>query len=1384
MRAGISFHFPIHPSTGHSGRFDGTTAFRRFFVHIDLAYLYRLVARPLVWVILAVYFLFVVALVVVRYAVLPAIDDYRPGIERMVGRAIGASVTIGKIDAEWLGLHPSFELSGVQVSDPSGQPGLSLPRVSAILSWRSLLVLEPRLLRLQFDAPEVEARRDAQGRYWIAGWEVDPQARGGSREGLDWLLAQREVVVRGGRLRWNDALREAPPLEIANVAFVMRNAGRHHRAALRAEPPAALGSALDVRADLTHGWFTLDAADPQQWRGSLYVALDGVDLAGWRPWLDLPGEPRQGMGAVRAWVDYDRGRVRAGTAQLALRDLSVQFGPDLPPLDIASLAGRADLAPAAHGGYKLDLAGLDVSTRDGLALHLQRLAAAWTPGRQGMPPATQVEADGFDLTTGLRLADSLPLPGTLRKELADLRPAGRIEELRLGWQGPPTQPSAISGRARFSGLSIAAAPEPAVNDGHHPQRPGFTNLQGSIEMDGQGGRIDVAARDAVLRFPGVFAEPDLPMDVFNARAAARKGADGAWTVDVEHLDFSRRGVEGRFSGNWSSHGRGPAGTLDLRGTLVRADVREVYRYIPIVVGADVRAWLQHALVSGQAENVDVRVRGDLDTFPYGADKSGEFRVAGKVGGVTLDYLPEPLAQGDAWPRLEALVGDLVFDRVSMGVDVRSGRVRVDRSTTVDMGRTRAAIANLEHGPLLEIDGETRGAAPAFLAFVKRSPVGRMIDGALDEASASGNFVVPLSLRIPLDHHDADPGHGEVQVKGEVRLSGNDFALASTVPPFSQLTGTVAFDQHGIALRNVAGTALGGPVKLSGGPQPDGGDLLRAEGTASAAALGFWWQAPGMARLSGRTAYKTTVRILPGKMPTVLVESDLVGLAADLPAPLGKTAQEARPSRLEWSGTAATADQPGMDWFAGSLGPAVNLHVERDHAAGGAVAALRAAIGINRAATISGPGLSVSASLPEVDVDGLRKVAAEFEPPPGTAPGSGQGGGLSVPLNRLSLSTPVLRVHGRQLDKVSLYVVRQESGGNANWRADVESTQLAGRLSWAETRGGAGPNRLNARLSRLVIAGEDADRAGALDEAAVEDQDVPEIDLVAEHFELFGKALGRLEVLAQSSDRGREWRLRRLNVKNPDAELDGSGVWKLEAGAQAGGRRTMSLDAVLKLADTGKFLERMGVHGTMAGGSGSMSAQVSWRGLPYTLDLATLSGKVELSLDKGQFLKAEPGIAKLLGVLSLQSLPRRVTLDFRDIFSEGFAYDTIRAHASIANGVAHTEDFKMNGVNATVVIAGDADLARETQRLQVVVVPKLDAGAASLLYGLAVNPAVGLSVFLAQLLLKDPLSKVLAYQYEVTGTWADPQVAKVGSTKVDAAGKEPAPPVADPAAPHP
>jgi uncharacterized protein YhdP len=157
---------------------------------------------------------------------------------------------------------------------------------------------------------------------------------------------------------------------------------------------------------------------------------------------------------------------------------------------------------------------------------------------------------------------------------------------------------------------------------------------------------------------------------------------------------------------------------------------------------------------------------------------------------------------------------------------------------------------------------------------------------------------------------------------------------------------------------------------------------------------------------------------------------------------------------------------------------------------------------------------------------------------------------------------------------------------------------------------------------------------------------------------------------------------------------------------------------------------------------------------------TLSGKIQLDLQAGQFLKVEPGAAKLLAVLNLQALPRRLMLDFRDVFSEGFAFDGITGDATIDKGVLTTDNLKMRSISATVLLSGTADIGGETQNLHVVVVPEVNAGAASVVYGLAVNPVIGLGTFLAQLFLREPLMKAFTFEYQVTGPWKEPNVVKL------------------------
>jgi uncharacterized protein YhdP len=198
---------------------------------------------------------------------------------------------------------------------------------------------------------------------------------------------------------------------------------------------------------------------------------------------------------------------------------------------------------------------------------------------------------------------------------------------------------------------------------------------------------------------------------------------------------------------------------------------------------------------------------------------------------------------------------------------------------------------------------------------------------------------------------------------------------------------------------------------------------------------------------------------------------------------------------------------------------------------------------------------------------------------------------------------------------------------------------------------------------------------------------------------------------------------------------------------------------LDMADAGALLARFGMKDVIRHGRGRLEGDVDWRGSPLSLDYPTLGGQLHVDVGTGQFLKADPGLAKLLGVLSLQALPRRLTLDFRDLFSEGFAFDFVRGDVKIVDGRASTNNLQMKGVNAAVLMDGVADIAKETQNLRVVVVPQINAGTAALV-ATAINPAIGLGTFLAQWLLSKPLSAAGTQEFQIDGTWTDPNITKV------------------------
>jgi len=177
------------------------------------------------------------------------------------------------------------------------------------------------------------------------------------------------------------------------------------------------------------------------------------------------------------------------------------------------------------------------------------------------------------------------------------------------------------------------------------------------------------------------------------------------------------------------------------------------------------------------------------------------------------------------------------------------------------------------------------------------------------------------------------------------------------------------------------------------------------------------------------------------------------------------------------------------------------------------------------------------------------------------------------------------------------------------------------------------------------------------------------------------------------------------------------------------------------------------------GSASLAGTLSWNGSPFTLDYPSLNGSLKLDAAGGQFAKLEPGVGRLLGILSLQSLPRRITLDFRDIFSDGFAFDSITGQFAVARGVMETKDLQIQGPSAKVFMGGSVNLGAETQNLKVRVQPAV--GETLAVGAMIANPVAGAVAWVAQKILRDPLDQAFAFEYAVTGSWADPKVDKLG-----------------------
>jgi uncharacterized protein (TIGR02099 family) len=1347
-------------------------------LHISLRLATRLLEAAISLVVLG-YLLLALGLLTLRYAVLPNAQQFVPWLEQGATQALGLRVHIDTLQSRWSGLLPTLELRGLVIDNPQGQPALRFGLVQAQPSWKSLPRLRPVFEQIVVDGAQIGITRTDATHLDVGGIRFDLSAPGGdaAQRFADWLVTQDQILILHSQLTWTDRTHAAAPLLLRDVNVELRSSLLRHRAALRATLPASLGAPFEIRADFHQPLFAAHAADFARWHGQFWVDLPRVDLGALAAVVPLPPQLGAGSGALRAWLGVDTHyRLGQSTLLAALRDARLQLDPALPPLQLASLSGRLDGSPLP-GGLQFKLTQLQLATTDGL--RLDPLDASFsTQSAPGSGSSGSLGTSGVDLRQLAALALRLPLPADWRQRLLALQPQGRIGPLQASWQTAAgstadTLPETYKLQATFKGLGWSASNPiptslPAIASGLPPGLPGLHGLNGSLQADEGGGRAQLAMPGGSVELPTLFDAPSLPLQQFATDLSWSRQPDAQWSVQTSNLQLSNADAAGSASLHYTTQAHGP-GLLELSARLTRADARAVPRYLPLAVPQPVRDYLRSAIAAGSSHDVRFTLQGALADFPFVRPGSGVFDIAATVengvfNAAPLRLLPrgqqaQPagLAANAQWPVFTDVGAQLDF--TGRGMTISAAHAQVENAS---VQRAALQLPDWAH-PVLQASGQAQGDARDALRYLRDSPLEAMLGGAFGSAQASGPLRLQLALTLPL----ADLDH--TTVKGHLELLGASLDYLPELPPFQNVRGHADFTERGFVVQAGAQGFLGGPVQLAGG-QPDGRPLaltatalVSAQGLQAAPRLRRW--SPWLQRLSGQTRVRASI----GDTATGLqLQSNLAGLGIDLPAPLGKGAAQIEPLQLRLSPGALPQQ---TDWQF-SLGDALRAHLLYGSAPRGG-SWLGGAVALGSAAELAAPaqGMQVDVQLPSLDLDAWRQA---LEPEL-----NAHGADDSDLLPRaLTMKVGSMKLAGRGLDHVSLSATRS----GTSWQATLESAQLGGRLGWQMGQG-SNPGSFEAHLGHLSLPeSADSDVERVLADAP---SSLPALNIVADEIDLHGHHFRHLELQASNHDVGaqRQWRLNNFVLAAPEGTLSGSGSWDgVAARHAAAAPRRLSIAFKLALDDAGGLLARLGKPGLLKGGKGTLHGTLSWTGSPLTPDYPSMSGAFSLQLGKGQFLKADPGIAKLLGVLSLQSLPRRLLFNFRDVFESGFAFDRVDADVAMQQGIATTHNFKMQGVAATVAIEGTTDLAKETQDLYVVVVPEINAGSASLAYAL-VNPAIGLGTFIAQFIARKPLMKAFTYGYRVSGTWTKPEVRQVAGGAPAAAASAPVVPTSGATAPQ-
>lgn len=1253
---------------------------------------------------------------------LPELGQHRPAVEQWLSGITGHRVELGTIDVHWRGWTPVFRVEDVRLAgggdtgDTRPDPSIRLASLTFSIDPLALLrsgALRPR--EISASGASLVVVRRADGTFAVEKFrELMPAAPREDDPLAQWISSRANVSLSASRILWIDERYGTRALPLQDVALRLEHAGGGHRLSGSFELPEA------GRIDFATEWLAGDSPTAP-WTGTAYVAAREVDVA--RLGLDprqLGAEGLSGVFSGSMWSTWNGGRIVEAEGTIRAQSPGVMRAGRWRGFDEVGASFKVERTPE---GWTLAARDLAVATPGG-SWPLSGVDAKWTTPAEGREGSVAVSAEFARIEDLVALAaPSGDAPANpVWNALVEAGPRGVLNDLRV-WA--PFTDRIHFERARARGGFSAVRLDPQA------WPVSVTAASGRFEAGGHGFVTDVASTRLRVDDPRWIARP--------LRGEELAGAFGAFP--------SADGIRFRLEGASLAT---PAGVVTGEGVLLvpRDDgeprlsatfslgvskIAAVRTLVPShILPEPVARWIDSAVPEGEIRKARLTLRGRLSEMSSGAE--GAVEATAELALPVLRYAP-------GWPEITNVTGVVRLDGRRFDARVESGRIFASGIREADVTVEDLGV----EAPVVNVAGSIEGASADAVRFLAESPLPGGQASVIDGVAVHGDC--RLDLGLVLTFADGDPS---VSIEGKVSLDDNRIELPGFARGPEAVNGVVAFRDDTVESDGLTATWLGEPLHVAVGPAPESAyaatrlsfsgrmtPRLLASGLFDAGFVDS--PLPGdsalLARLLGDAAWTATLdvpRTGGGRPVRLRMAVDLTGVAFDLPPPFGKGRGTPRLLRIDSRIT------PGVERIVAArygdlAGMALRLvpDTDRFRLDRGTIR-----LGAGDATLPDTPGVTVQGVLPEFDAgvwdalieDVTARHASGADPPP-----------FGVVRN-VSLEAGSISAIGARFPATRIQAVRGPDGG---WRLDLDGLHLKGVVRIpGDPR--AGP--VTTDFERFVY---EPGSAGPGNEwRGLDPRTMPAVSFSARHFVLGERDLGHVTFTVAPAEHGME--LERLEVRADAFRGEAAGTWSV-----AGGEHRTEFVLRTYGDDLGQLISSLGIDGAaVAGGTADISLRGSWMGMPTDFTLRRLTGVMHFLSADGRLTRLERGVTgRVFGLLTFTSLPRRLILDFGDLFRDGFEYDRIEGSFAIENGHAHTDDLSLESDTVRLEVVGRTGLVDEDYDKIVTVIPKISSN------------VLLLPVWVAEKILdRNVFDKAFAYQYTITGGWDEPVVELVSTRR--------------------